>query len=637
MKKLTVIMLCLLFIVFHTFPLKASDLLYFEDFSNYESSLPAGWTLIDSDNKGTTNNFIVNNGRFGLTTNSLFSIGDAILDGYDWTDISFKFDLIAFSGVDKNVLFRWNSPDERMGFHISQNTFRIEKVIPESERLKPENLIPFPTVDLDGKVPNGMVHTFEVTLKGPQVKVRLTNDLVDEIIYDYVDQNQYIITSGTIGVRVGTGVVVPTSVWFDNIEVRSLEPEHKGLNLTHFSQIDPQWADNEYNFSSLYNQPPRTRISDWGCAISSAAMVLDYHGFTSGPEGQSINPDTVNDYLKDNDGYQPPGFLRWSHITKLAKDIRNSEHGDPGSNLLQFEYVDFDLDLLKQDLEATQPAILRLVQNGNTHFVVAHHVDENDDIFIYDPLDETFEEVSLSERYPDSQVTRIGRYFRTNSDLSYIWVYQQNPEVNLVVEHNGMKTGFDGDTVFSEIPGAIYYEELPLGHPSNFQDSYGDGSTTQVFALPQPETGEYQFSFSSETTQTAEIIFEVFDPQAQIWTGSQNPLIFANSEVTYSLEIGEDFDQMMPELDQGSSFSRLIKTILYAHQEGMITNNGARTVLLTQSLTSWKLSERFVQPARILYRTMGRFIENQHGRTITPEGYELISYEYNSLKQTLGW
>ncbi len=53
-------------------------------------------------------------------------------------------------------------------------------------------------------------------------------------------------------------------------------------------------------------------MSQKGCAITSAAMLLDYLGVQTLPNGEELNPGTLNEYLRT----EPDGFdsadVKWS-------------------------------------------------------------------------------------------------------------------------------------------------------------------------------------------------------------------------------------------------------------------------------------------------------------------------------------
>ena len=80
----------------------------------------------------------------------------------------------------------------------------------------------------------------------------------------------------------------------------------------YFSQQDPTWGGEIYDRAdSIGPFFCGTTIAGCGCAITSAAMLLKYHGVNNAPNGQDTTPETLNNWLKENNGYAF-GALKWN-------------------------------------------------------------------------------------------------------------------------------------------------------------------------------------------------------------------------------------------------------------------------------------------------------------------------------------
>ena len=76
--------------------------------------------------------------------------------------------------------------------------------------------------------------------------------------------------------------------------------EKKMLNVPFFSQRDPAWKDKLLDHSSY-------SIGDYGCALTSVAMVSKYFGFDA-------DPDRLNTSLTEVGGLDRYGLLHWEKV-----------------------------------------------------------------------------------------------------------------------------------------------------------------------------------------------------------------------------------------------------------------------------------------------------------------------------------
>jgi hypothetical protein len=114
-----------------------------------------------------------------------------------------------------------------------------------------------------------------------------------------------------------------------------------------FTQDDPRWG-----FQLL--GPTFETISQSGCALSSAAMVLSAYGVDTDPE-------RLNAFLTANAGYTPNGWLYWEKAAAIA----------PGGQVEKAYEALPSYALIDDNLLHGNPVIVRIIlHNGTTHFVV---------------------------------------------------------------------------------------------------------------------------------------------------------------------------------------------------------------------------------------------------------------------------
>lgn len=113
-----------------------------------------------------------------------------------------------------------------------------------------------------------------------------------------------------------------------------------------FRQNDPRWGRD-------YLGPTNGTLGAEGCALASAAMVLASYGIDTDPQ-------RLNRFVTDNNGYTPNGWLYWEAAAAIAPDR------------VQHVYEDLPTyHLIDTQLAEGNPVIVRLrYPSGVTHFVV---------------------------------------------------------------------------------------------------------------------------------------------------------------------------------------------------------------------------------------------------------------------------
>ena len=118
------------------------------------------------------------------------------------------------------------------------------------------------------------------------------------------------------------------------------------LAVPRFAQGDERWAND-----SLAGT--QGTMAAEGCAVSSAAMVLQFYGF-------ELDPGQLNQFLISHDGFTAEGWLRWEKAADFPPGKAKKAYEDLPSFFL------IDRNLLRGN-----PVIIRLrLPGGVTHFVV---------------------------------------------------------------------------------------------------------------------------------------------------------------------------------------------------------------------------------------------------------------------------
>jgi hypothetical protein len=309
------------------------------------------------------------------------------------------------------------------------------------------------------------------------------------------------------------------------------------LSVSYFSQLDEDWAEETYDHSQEFFDPPLS-IASSGCALTSAAMVLNYYGYDQFPDqenwpselrGKVINPDTLNLWLKQEaDGYVGAALVNWLAISRLSSLLsQDSVNNKP---ILEFTYADYQNSTIEEQILAGQPLIADL----GGHFVVVSGVvdggDENSDFYtIKDPASENNQ---LSQKQIPIQSLRLFQSSEETSDLSY-WMLISPKEIDLAVtkidqqadsEANQLEfsqlTATQSEPVFNQKETMTKNQNNLLAIKAKEKNLLANNEFWHVYYWPKPESGQYLWRFNDLDTsqlELAQLFIYQSDGQLQIF------------------------------------------------------------------------------------------------------------------------
>lgn len=277
------------------------------------------------------------------------------------------------------------------------------------------------------------------------------------------------IYGGKFGLKISTGSTAHSQVIFDDVVVREISTAD-----VIFKQDDEQWATEVYDHADLWSIDPT--ISNWGCALSSAAMLLRAYGFTALPNHEEITPATLNAWLiSQEDGYVADGLLNWLALSRLSK-ILNQASGNTLVNL-EFSYVAGDqeanLNFLKEQIE---PGIGQIVSSAGHFFLVTEYLAEQHDFLLKDPL---YDQQLLSEKTTDIDAIRL--FTPSMTDLSYLLLVLPAGIEAILFDEQGQTMEFTHAAA-----------ELIATEDETIGDDY------QVLYYSQPEAGFMSLVFTAD-------------------------------------------------------------------------------------------------------------------------------------------
>ena len=223
-----------------------------------------------------------------------------------------------------------------------------------------------------------------------------------------------------------------TNIWFGNpetvattnswpvIEIDRITIDEELQDLPYLSQKDPLWKDIAYDSANEWAGDQANTIERWGCALTSAVMVLRYYGYTQLLDGAPLTPWSLNAWLLNQpDGYVAAGWVNWIALVRLTRLLR-IEWSTPEKPLPQLRYVykhwsDWQTEglvALSAEIAEGRPAILQLPN----HFIVANGFStDGHDLHVLDPAsDRTF----LSDGFASPTSARLWQFETGDSELN---------------------------------------------------------------------------------------------------------------------------------------------------------------------------------------------------------------------------
>lgn len=135
----------------------------------------------------------------------------------------------------------------------------------------------------------------------------------------------------------------------------SPDSKYRASNGWYYSQKDPRWGDKRIGQS-------KSLLKDYGCALSSVAMVFTYHGKSVTPASMAKQPI----YYWD--------LISWPADWNGIKLAANTNHGG------------VDWDNVDEEIKNDNPVIVFVRAKGRAgHYVVIHHKDKQGRYVVHDP------------------------------------------------------------------------------------------------------------------------------------------------------------------------------------------------------------------------------------------------------------
>ena len=137
----------------------------------------------------------------------------------------------------------------------------------------------------------------------------------------------------------------------------NMKSASSNCSFAYYSQCDSEWADIPLGTSSSET------ICSAGCAMSSTAMMLSHYG-------TNMNPEQLNTWLIDNNGYVDGDLLVWDSVDTFGPSFQGIETG-------------VSVDELSNGIAQCHGIIANV--RDNTHWVLLTGYAGDDTFYVNDP------------------------------------------------------------------------------------------------------------------------------------------------------------------------------------------------------------------------------------------------------------
>lgn len=249
--------------------------------------------------------------------------------------------------------------------------------------------------------------------------------------------------------------------------------------ITKYSQRDPSWRDDIYDSAQQWTTSPS--FERWGCAVTAASTILDYHGIHALPGGVINNPGNLNAWLtSQDDGFLRAGAVNWNAVaraTRLMSAISST-------TTLEYKYKGAFPDILLSQLNSNLPVILQ--EPG--HFITAYQYhDDTSKTDIVDPFWTVGENARTTLDSYGNTFLSMRTFTPSNTDLGYIMSIGDSnilPQLLRIVGNS------------SETTEASVYIQEPIVDPITLNSS--SGNPFRVLEYAKPLDGTYELRLHRE-------------------------------------------------------------------------------------------------------------------------------------------
>jgi len=399
------------------------------------------------------------------------------------------------------------------------------------------------------------------------------------------------------------------SNYLDSVYYAKINNGDMDLDVSLLKQTSEPWQGNIYDRANIWH-PSDPTIHRWGCALTSATMVLNFHGYNKLPDSTVLDPGTLNIWLKNQiDGYVGNGSMNWlaiSRLSKLAKEI----NGITLFDALEYTRIKGENKTkLKEDIENSMPDILGVPG----HFFVAKGI--NGETFnINDPY---YDYLTLEEGYANT-FTSLGNYKPSSTDLSYI-MFVVDKDIQILLK----------DELGNQVGEEFLEEQLtdPI-------DGIPSGPPIKILYFKKPDTQDYKLFISSLNPKQYNIEIYLYDINGEVNKTETKGVTGGVSDI---LTLKFDKDKLEDsETQKFVTFQSTIADINELQKLKLIRSKDVAKELIDILKSAEKSAIKGNKKIALAKLKIFEILLNKtRGMIIKENAYQILLYDLNFLKESL--
>lgn len=383
------------------------------------------------------------------------------------------------------------------------------------------------------------------------------------------------------------------------------------LNVPYLKQTSAPWNSQIYDSANLWN-PSDPSINTWGCALTSAVMVLKFHGINKMLDGiTNLDPGTFNTWLKEQpDGYVGNGLVNWLAISRFSKLARGI-NGVVSYDALEYNRVSgSDTAQLGDDLNHNIPGILE--EPG--HFIVAKGITQNS-FSINDPF---FDNRTTLASYSGTFLT-LNRFVPSHTNLSYIMIVL-DPHIQATLK-NASNSAIGQNFI-----------QQPIVNPQNTNQN--NGPSKRIIYLQKPADGTYTLTLSGTPASTYKGTIYLYDQDGNVIVYPQEGTVGNLDTETITIKFNDNGNTGAA-IKRVVTYQNIIQDITTLRSLGQIKKEKLKTDLITlmQKVEVITQAKKFKkEELKQKFEDFKEDIKKNRKKDMTEQAYQILIYDIQFLK-----
>jgi len=341
-------------------------------------------------------------------------------------------------------------------------------------------------------------------------------------------------------------------------------------------------------------------------------MVLKYFGINKLPDGTILDPGTLNNWLKDNNGYidgKNSGYVNPLAITSLSKKAVKINKVTAFDALEYTKINSTDNSLLATALNNSHPVVLE--EPG--HFIVANGISLN----TFSIIDPYYTNRNNLTAY-NNTFNSLNELIPSKTDLSYIMI-TGNADLNIQIKDS------KGNNLGEQ------FIQQPLINPENHQPA---GDPIKIDYFQKPQSGEYSLTLTSNTTGAYDVNIYSYDKDGNVNTQDFPVVLHAKNSGVLVINF-DNQNSNKSEVKKELTFNLFISDIENLRSLHLISNKLSSELIDSINKIQKNYDKKFKIFTKFELKLIHKTLFFYDKKQLSQEAYRIISKDIEDLINNL--